>query len=114
MATAIEEYRGLVSEFLPRPIRSEREYRRVLKYIEHHIQPKLPKAQGMLLELLSTGPIRIPELSGARCLAQRYPGSSSATARRLESRNGPGNWHPAADHHQYRQRRSLHQQGQCR
>ncbi len=54
MATATEEYRALVNDFLPQPIRGEREYRRALKYIEKHIQPKLPKAQGMFLELLAT------------------------------------------------------------
>jgi HTH-type transcriptional regulator/antitoxin HigA len=53
MATATEKYRSLVSDFLPRPIRTEREYRRALAYIERHIQPKLPKAQGMFLELLA-------------------------------------------------------------
>lgn len=53
MATATEEYRALVNDFLPQPIRSEREYRRALTYIEQHIQPKLPKAQGKFLDLLA-------------------------------------------------------------
>jgi HTH-type transcriptional regulator/antitoxin HigA len=65
MATATEEYRALVTEFLPQPIRGEREYRRALKYIERHIQPKLPKAQGLFLDLLAT--------LVAQYEAQKYP-----------------------------------------
>jgi HTH-type transcriptional regulator/antitoxin HigA len=65
MATATEQYRSLVSDYLPRPIRSEREYRRALAYIDRHIQPKLPKAQGTLLELLA--------MLVAQYEAQKYP-----------------------------------------
>jgi HTH-type transcriptional regulator / antitoxin HigA len=65
MATATEEYRALVNDFLPQPIRGEREYRRALAYIDKHIQPNLPKAQGMLLDLLAT--------LVAQYEAQKYP-----------------------------------------
>jgi HTH-type transcriptional regulator/antitoxin HigA len=65
MATATEQYRSLVSDYLPRPIRGEREYRRALAYIDQHIQPKLPKPQGMLLELLA--------MLVAQYEAQKYP-----------------------------------------
>jgi HTH-type transcriptional regulator/antitoxin HigA len=76
MATATEEYRSLVSDFLPRPIRSEREYRRALAYIDQHIQPKLPKAQGMFLELLAT--------LVAQYESQMYPAPEASPADVLE------------------------------
>src|SRR5438128_2712574 len=46
-------YEALLLEAKPRPIRSEREYRRVLRYIEGHMEPHPSKAKGELLELLS-------------------------------------------------------------
>ena len=53
MAT-MTAYQSLLLDFTPRPISSEREYRRVLRYIERHMEPHPPKAKGELLELLST------------------------------------------------------------
>ena len=47
-------YQSLLLEFTPRPIRTEREYRRASKYIESRMQPHPPKAEGDLLEMLST------------------------------------------------------------
>lgn len=47
-------YQSLLLEFTPRPIRSEREYRRALSFVENHMEPHPPKAAGELLELLST------------------------------------------------------------
>ena len=47
-------YQTLLVDFTPRPIRSMREYRRALAFIEQHMQPRPPKAEAQLLELLST------------------------------------------------------------
>ena len=47
-------YQSLLLDFTPRPIRTEREYRRALGFIDKHMQPHPPKAEGELLELLST------------------------------------------------------------
>jgi HTH-type transcriptional regulator / antitoxin HigA len=47
-------YQALLLDFTPRPIRTPKEYRRALVFIERHIQPHPPKAEGELLELLST------------------------------------------------------------
>jgi HTH-type transcriptional regulator / antitoxin HigA len=55
MATtsAISTYDALLLDAKPRPIRSQREYRRVLRYIEAHMEPHPSRAKGDLLELLS-------------------------------------------------------------
>ena len=47
-------YQSLLLDFTPRPIHGEREYRRALAFIEKHMTPHPPKAEGELLELLST------------------------------------------------------------
>jgi HTH-type transcriptional regulator/antitoxin HigA len=47
-------YESLLLEVKPRPIRNEREYRRVLRYLEKNMEPHPPRAKGDLLELLST------------------------------------------------------------
>jgi HTH-type transcriptional regulator/antitoxin HigA len=47
-------YQSLLLDFTPRPISTEREYQRVLKYIAEHVQPHPPRAEAELLELLST------------------------------------------------------------
>ncbi|MBI3466959.1 MAG: helix-turn-helix domain-containing protein [Planctomycetes bacterium] len=53
MAT-LTDYQSLLLDFTPRPITSEREYRRVLRYIERHMEPHPPKSTAMLLDLLAT------------------------------------------------------------
>ncbi len=47
-------YQSLLLDFTPRPIRTAKEYRRALSFIERHMRPNPPKAEGELLELLST------------------------------------------------------------
>jgi HTH-type transcriptional regulator/antitoxin HigA len=47
-------YQSLLLDFTPRPIRSAKEYRRALSFIEQHMRPTPPKAEAELLELLST------------------------------------------------------------
>ncbi len=47
-------YQSLLLDFTPKPIRSAREYRRALSFIEQHMRPSPPKAEAELLELLST------------------------------------------------------------
>ncbi len=47
-------YEALLLDAKPRPIRNEREYRRVLRYVEKHMEPRPSRAKGDLLELLST------------------------------------------------------------
>jgi HTH-type transcriptional regulator / antitoxin HigA len=54
MSTAMTDYQALLVEYTPRPITSAREYRRALKYMETHMEPRPPKAQGMLLDLIAT------------------------------------------------------------
>ena len=53
MAT-MTEYQSLLLDFTPRPINSEREYQRALKYIEQNMEPHPPKAKAILLNLLAT------------------------------------------------------------
>ncbi len=47
-------YQLLLLDFTPRPIRSAREHRRALSFIERPMQPQPPKPEAELLELLST------------------------------------------------------------
>jgi HTH-type transcriptional regulator / antitoxin HigA len=47
-------YEALLLEAKPRPIRNNREYRRVVRYIEKNMEPHPSRAKGDLLELLST------------------------------------------------------------
>ncbi len=51
---SLTAYQSLLLDFTPKPIRSPREYRRALAFIEQHMQPDPPRAEGDLLELLST------------------------------------------------------------
>ena len=51
---SMTEYQTLLLDFTPRPIRTEREYRRALAFVEKNLQPRPPKAEAELLELLST------------------------------------------------------------
>jgi HTH-type transcriptional regulator / antitoxin HigA len=51
--SAASTYAALLLDAKPRPIRNEREYRRVLRYIERHMEPHPSRAKGDLLELLS-------------------------------------------------------------
>ncbi|HEY2881293.1 MAG TPA: helix-turn-helix domain-containing protein [Pirellulales bacterium] len=50
----LTEYQSLLLDFTPKPIRTDREYRRALAFVERHMQPRPPKAEADLLELLST------------------------------------------------------------
>ena len=43
-------YQTLLLDFTPRPIRTVREYRRALAFVEQHMQPHPPKAEAELLE----------------------------------------------------------------
>lgn len=54
MAPPLTDYQTLLLEFTPRPIMSEKEYRRALNYLEANMQPRLPKAKAQLLDLLAT------------------------------------------------------------
>jgi HTH-type transcriptional regulator/antitoxin HigA len=47
-------YQSLLVDFTPRPINSQREYKRVLEYIEENMEPHPPKDKALLLDLLST------------------------------------------------------------
>jgi len=46
-------YQALLVDFTPRPIKSEREYKRVLNYIEQHAEPHPPKDKAVLMDLLA-------------------------------------------------------------
>jgi HTH-type transcriptional regulator/antitoxin HigA len=46
-------YQNLLVDFSPRPIKSEREYKRVLKYIEQNMEPNPPRDKAQLLDLLA-------------------------------------------------------------
>lgn len=50
----MSEYRELINEYLPRPIRNEADHRRALRQIEQLMTPHPSPAQGMLIEVLST------------------------------------------------------------
>jgi HTH-type transcriptional regulator/antitoxin HigA len=47
-------YQSLLVDFTPRPINSQREYKRVLEYIEENMEPHPQKDKALLLGLLST------------------------------------------------------------
>lgn len=53
MAT-MTEYQALLVEYTPRPITSEREYRRALKYLEEHMEPHPARSKALLLDLIAT------------------------------------------------------------
>ena len=48
------EYQMLLVEYTPRPIRSQREYRRAFKYMEQNMVPHPAKAQALLMDLIAT------------------------------------------------------------
>lgn len=48
------EYRDLLLEYVPQPIRSEQAYRRALSQLEKLMVPKPGVARGRLIEVLST------------------------------------------------------------
>jgi HTH-type transcriptional regulator/antitoxin HigA len=48
------EYRELVSEYLPRPVRNEADYRRTLRQVEKLMTPHPSPARSMLIEVLAT------------------------------------------------------------
>ncbi len=52
--TSATTYEALLLDAKPRPIRTDREYRRVMRYIEKNMEPRPSRAKGDLLELLST------------------------------------------------------------
>jgi HTH-type transcriptional regulator/antitoxin HigA len=54
MAATMTDYQALLLEYTPRPITTEREYRRALKYVETNLEPHPPKAKALLLDLLAT------------------------------------------------------------
>ena len=47
MPAIMTDYQTLLLEYTPRPITSEREYRRALKYVEANMEPHLPKAKAL-------------------------------------------------------------------
>jgi HTH-type transcriptional regulator / antitoxin HigA len=48
------EYRSLLLKYLPRPIRSEKEYKRAMAQLEKIMTPHPSAATGQIIELLST------------------------------------------------------------
>lgn len=48
------DYQTLLIEYTPRPITSEKEYRRATKYMEANMEPHPPKAKALLLDLIAT------------------------------------------------------------
>lgn len=66
------DYRNLLLEYLPQPIRSDRDYR-VLAQIEKLMVPKPGAARGRLIEVLSTliENYESRECPAPRCLPRR-------------------------------------------
>lgn len=75
-------YRELVNKYLPRPIQSEADYRRVLRQLDELMTPRPGRARGQLIELLATlveqyesrehpPPEISPEKMLAHCLAAK-------------------------------------------
>jgi antitoxin component HigA of HigAB toxin-antitoxin module len=48
------EYRKLLTKYAPRPIRSEKDYRRMMAQLERVLSPRPDKAHGLLIEMLAT------------------------------------------------------------
>lgn len=72
----LAEYRELINEYLPRPIRNATDYRRSLRQVEKLMVPHPRPAQGMLIEVLATliqqyesEEQRAPNVSPAQMLA---------------------------------------------
>jgi HTH-type transcriptional regulator/antitoxin HigA len=53
-AADLTEYQSLLVDVTPRPIRSEREYRRALRQLENLMKPHPSRAESQIIELLST------------------------------------------------------------
>jgi HTH-type transcriptional regulator/antitoxin HigA len=54
MTAALSQYQALLVEFVPRPIRSEREYRKSLRQIERLMTANPTREMGELIDLLAT------------------------------------------------------------
>ena len=55
MSTTMTEYQALLQEYTPRPMRSERAYKRALRQVDELMsRPKLSRAESELLEVLAT------------------------------------------------------------
>ncbi len=52
--STVTEYRDLLVEYLPRPIRSERDYRHALRQLEQLMVPRPGAARSQLIEVIST------------------------------------------------------------
>jgi HTH-type transcriptional regulator/antitoxin HigA len=54
MSATLTAYQSLLVEFVPRPIRSERDYKKALRQVEHLLTAHPSREQSELIELLST------------------------------------------------------------
>lgn len=55
MATdSLTEYQSLLVEYTPRPIGTEREYKRALRHLDKLMRPHLGRAESELVHLIST------------------------------------------------------------
>ena len=54
MTVALTPYQSLLVEFVPRPIRSERDYKRALRQVDRLLTAHPNREQSELIELLST------------------------------------------------------------
>lgn len=52
--STVAEYRRLLLEYLPRPIRSEQDYKRALRQLEELMTPNPGVARSQLIEVIST------------------------------------------------------------
>jgi HTH-type transcriptional regulator/antitoxin HigA len=81
MSTATE-YRDLLVEYLPRPIRSERDYRHALRQLEELMVPRPGAARSQLIEVIST----LVEQYESRTLPTPSVGPGAMLAHLLEAR----------------------------
>lgn len=51
---ALTEYQSLLVNVTPRPIRSDREYRRALRQLDKLMKPRPNRAESQMIELLAT------------------------------------------------------------
>lgn len=49
-----DEYRKLLAEYLPQPIRTQQEYKRALRQLEKLMVPNPGRAQSLLIEVFAT------------------------------------------------------------
>src|SRR5436190_811348 len=54
MSATLSPYQALLVEFVPRPIRSDREYKKSLRQIERLMTAKPTREQGELIDVLAT------------------------------------------------------------